>query len=454
MWLSFALCFVSCAASYHERLAGAHRLYYDGDPLGAAERLADLIVERRGEADADLLRLERASALAAAGRHAEAARAMADVDSRLEVLDYTDTPVTALSDLIFSTTLEPYRATRPEKVLINTLNMLNFVAAGDVESAAVEARRARVLLTQADLDAEQRYENPLTWTLAGWVLRYAGQEAEAVEAFAAAGTEAPPPLAEPGAGTLLIAVHVGRGPVRVEEFLTLHVSGRPRRLQWPALASRRGGVSNVVPRVSVFDAVPAPVRLDVEAQARHAYAFGLDRLLAAAAVQSLLRTGAADAASNDLRGDDHEDRFAEFIAWLAEWGLSELTPPDTRAWTLLPRVVELYAVSVPAGRHEVLLTGVGSRPGFARVVDVSAGELELVAFTTAVGEGYRSTATRRESGASTSTGLAALRAAESALALRHGGLRVEVRAESEPSPPPRVRRVVPRRRRVDPGRPR
>ena len=53
--------------------------------------------------DAHVLRLERASALAAAGRYAESAAELVALDDQLEVLDYSSAPVSELSALVFAT---------------------------------------------------------------------------------------------------------------------------------------------------------------------------------------------------------------------------------------------------------------------------------------------------------------------------------------------------------------
>lgn len=92
-----------------------------------------------------LLLLERATLLQALGRYDLAARDMIAVDQRMEWLDIDGVKSVDLGKYIYSGSATPYRAPAYERMLLNTLNMLNFLAMGDMQGAKVEARRFRLL---------------------------------------------------------------------------------------------------------------------------------------------------------------------------------------------------------------------------------------------------------------------------------------------------------------------
>jgi hypothetical protein len=95
--------------------------------------------------DRALLLLERAALLQAIGDHRRSARDMTLADDHLEVLDVEAGSSLDLGRYLFSDDAVPYRAPPYERLLLNTLNCVNFLAMGDFEGAKVEARRFRIL---------------------------------------------------------------------------------------------------------------------------------------------------------------------------------------------------------------------------------------------------------------------------------------------------------------------
>ena len=92
-----------------------------------------------------LLLLERGTLLQALGEYELAARDMMIADQRLEWLDIDGSKSADLAKYLYSQSATPYRAPAYERLLLNTLNMVNFMAAGDFEDARVEARRFRII---------------------------------------------------------------------------------------------------------------------------------------------------------------------------------------------------------------------------------------------------------------------------------------------------------------------
>ena len=92
-----------------------------------------------------LLILERGTVLQAMGKYKLAARDMMIADDRLEWLDISETNTADIAKYMYSGSSETYKAPAYERLLLNTLNMVNFLAMGDLQGAKVEARRFALL---------------------------------------------------------------------------------------------------------------------------------------------------------------------------------------------------------------------------------------------------------------------------------------------------------------------
>ncbi|MGM0555861.1 MAG: hypothetical protein ACQEVA_05745 [Myxococcota bacterium] len=107
------------------------------------ETAADLPEDYKGEKP--LLLLERATVLQSIGEYEMAARDMIAVDDRLEYLDLMTADRAQVGKWLYSGASNKYRAPPYERLLLNTLNMVNFLAMRDVQGAKVEARRFALL---------------------------------------------------------------------------------------------------------------------------------------------------------------------------------------------------------------------------------------------------------------------------------------------------------------------
>ncbi|MBN2342108.1 MAG: hypothetical protein JXX29_11085 [Deltaproteobacteria bacterium] len=111
------------------------------------------------DSETSLLLLERASVKQANNMFEESAYDFRIADNNMELLDVKNKTVGEISKWIFSGDSGVYRAPPHEKLLINALNMLNYLALGDLESARVEARRFDLMQqyltdgTESDLDS-------------------------------------------------------------------------------------------------------------------------------------------------------------------------------------------------------------------------------------------------------------------------------------------------------------
>ena len=387
----------ACRGTSDGRLDQVQAAYYAGDLEEAEDLLRERIADEQGGADADLLRLELAQVLQAGEHYAEASVLLAGVDRRLVVLDYSDAPVDELSRLLYAPDRAQWHATPPERLMLNVENMLNFLALGEWEEAAVEARRARNQLVREFVPEERRYASRLVWGLAGVCLELAGSEAEAADCYRDA--QAPELERRPGPGeaSVLVVVQDGQTPVRVPALVYLYAYDAPHRLQLPALAPRSPGSARVQLSIDGSEPAEVPELLDADGQARQRYDEEFPRLLAAAALQVLPRAWLSHAVEHSLRDGDQSDHsprntWARLGGFLAGELMAETLPADTRSWTLLPASVRATRVVVPAGTHrlEVMLHGPpGGEPRRAEwEIELEPGGFALVHLAGAVGGGW------------------------------------------------------------------
>ena len=149
-------CLLSLAATgcatYSESVQNARRSVVAGHPESAAQELNHVLdVRELHQVPADLsgnktlVLLERATVLQGMGRYELAARDMMMADQRLDWLDIAAAGKAKIGQYMFSGTSVRYRSPPYERLLLNTLNLINFMAIGDIEDAKVEARRFTIL---------------------------------------------------------------------------------------------------------------------------------------------------------------------------------------------------------------------------------------------------------------------------------------------------------------------
>jgi hypothetical protein len=156
-----ALLWTSGCASYSDSVREAHTAVASSHPERAVQIL-NRQLDAKGsnklppklEDDNVLLLLERATILQSLGKYELAARDMMTVDDKLEYLDLTTADDVEIAKYMYSESSETYRAPAYERLLLNTLNMVNFLAMGDLEGAKVEARRF-TLMEQFFLDEDE-----------------------------------------------------------------------------------------------------------------------------------------------------------------------------------------------------------------------------------------------------------------------------------------------------------
>ena len=142
----------SGCATYADRLNQANRSASAGNYAGAvADVNAVLGVASTDElpnqwtGDRPLAALERGSLQQALGSYPGSTRDLSGAEPALELLDMKTDPVGELGSYLYSDSVKTYRTPPSERLSLNPINLLNYLAVGDLDGAAVEARRFQVM---------------------------------------------------------------------------------------------------------------------------------------------------------------------------------------------------------------------------------------------------------------------------------------------------------------------
>jgi len=152
--LFVALVVLGCAG-HSDRMAPVRSALDARGPREALARLneeldvdsAEELPEDLGSDDAALLLLDRAMLLQQLGYYKLSSRDLEVCDKQIQLLDFSRNAVDEIGRYMFSDDTGPYRAPAYEKLFVNTMNMVNYLARGDLNGARIEARRLAVMQT-------------------------------------------------------------------------------------------------------------------------------------------------------------------------------------------------------------------------------------------------------------------------------------------------------------------
>ena len=442
--LSGLLCTLSASgcATYAERTAHGRASVADGAYDDAVESFNRVLgvdnreeLPRRIRSETALVLLERGMVSQAQGYYAASARDLGEADEKLETLDIAKDAVGTVGKYFYSDSSTHYHSSPVEKLALNSMNMLNYLAEGDLAGARVEAKRFTVMrdyLTENEPDvvtgtagaylagfvferlgepdtAIRYYDEALCArsfsTLVPPVSRLAARTAyrgKNVERFLAEhGSAGARPQAQPGPmpSEILAVVSLGRVPVKAPERMPIgaaiglagtYVTGdldvlgyaATKVLVYPELKASPAVFTGASVAV---DGEPASVELagNFGAEITAEYEKLKPKILGAALSRMIVRAAAAEGAraAGKQAGD-----AGEVLGWVAalatEATLVAFDKPDTRSWTLLPDQLYVSRTVVAPGRHtvEVDLSGYQSeRRRFE--VDVPPGSFAAVIVT-------------------------------------------------------------------------
>ena len=375
--------------------------------------------------DNALLLLDRGTVLMSVDKYDLSARDLGAADKSIDLLDMSRSTVDEIGKYLFSDDVGPYKAPAYEKLLINTVNMMNYLARGDLGGAKVEARRLAIMQKYLRDHEEDGVLLGLGSYLAGFAFEKAGEASEALAYYDEALKHAQyPSLRDPirvltqgaprspgqaalvgdagsldppvatGEGELLIVVGFGRVPQKEPRRLpiglaltlasgalsggsasqanALAAKGLVTWINYPTLGPSRGSYST--PSLVVDGrGVGMEQALDVEAEVRRSWEKKEGTIIAAAITRMITRVlagEAAQAAASAAAGKN--GGIVGLLVGLATTAtLSAVDTPDTRCWSTLPSRIALTRLRLPAGAHEVRVAARGRERSYK--VDLQPG---------------------------------------------------------------------------------
>jgi tetratricopeptide (TPR) repeat protein len=353
-------------------------------------------------------------------------------DKQVEMLDFNRSTADEIGRYLFSDDVGPYKARPFEKLLINTTNMVNYLARGNLQGAKVEARRLAVMqkyLSQVEDSPDAALLGPGSY-LAGFVFEMAREQDEALRYYDEALKFAPyttlqepirqvaqysgyrsprlkpiveggpPATPDPNSGELLVVVHYGRVPAlkaeRVPIGAALTVAGvflAPAQNQAARRMAGQGLVTWVnypsleaAPRaygapVVQLDAKPMPLDTitDVDALVHAAYERAKGPIMASAVTRMITRAAVGAGAGTAAGRGSGNSALGMLVALGTQAAMTAVDTPDTRCWATLPARIAFARMRVAAGRHKLRI----AVPGAVRdvEVDVRAGGFAVVNLT-------------------------------------------------------------------------
>ena len=178
-----------CGRDYSSRMDDVLNAVYarqNERALDAVDRLVKRGTENKKPErnNLTLLLLERASIYQAVGNHEEALNDLLAADQMLEILDLTPQGARNAAAFLFSDDARVYHAPIYEKLLVNISAIGSFLALGNYQAAATEARRIFVLAEY--FEGTELHEHPMlasAYSIAGLALELGGDPSGARHAY-------------------------------------------------------------------------------------------------------------------------------------------------------------------------------------------------------------------------------------------------------------------------------
>lgn len=407
----------------------ATRIALDEGDLEGARRASNRALEVKSAdalpgtlgKDNALLLLDRAMVLLAEQDHELSSRDFQLADKTIELLDFSRSTGDEIVRYMFSDSAGPYKARPYEKLMINTLNMLNYLAPGNLEGARVEARRFSVMreyllgAEKVDHEAMKRAGVPGSY-LAGYAFEKSGEPDAALRYYdevlqaidtptladpirnlkrrggyrtprleSVAGGENDPTAPNDQSSEVLVVVSYGRIPPLVAKrvpigfaltiaaaFLSAGAVTQANRLaaqglvtwvNYPELAASRAEYP--VPIVSIDGATqPAQVIANVDAVVRHAWDRSKGRVMAAAVTRLLTRAAVGAGAGVAVGKASGKSGLGVLASMVTQASMAAADKPDTRSWATLPARIALVRAKLPPGTHVVEVNVLGRQQRF------------------------------------------------------------------------------------------
>ena len=353
--------------------------------------------------DDALLVLDRATIQQSLAQFDASKRDFSEADKAIDMLDLAHNAGDSIGQYVFSDSAGKYVAPPYEKLLINTLNLMNYLETGDLSGAKVEARRLTVMqryITES-LKEKDNAVVGLGGFLAGYTYEKSGDIDEAlryyddalafsgynslkdpVRALASQGTYSSPrlktlvgegaaPAKDDEGGEIVFVVGYGRVPHKIPQRIPIGLAltlvsadmhpgdvtaanklatqGLVTWINFPTLAPETGQYE--IPSCKLDNNfVQLEEAVDVSRQVRSEWKKIEGKIIISAITRLIARL----AVGEGIQQASGKGSIAGFVASLAVQGtLSALDTPDTRSWETLPARIAIARVRVPAGKHAV-----------------------------------------------------------------------------------------------------
>lgn len=384
------------------------------------------------DSDNALLLLDRATILQSMDMFELSARDFGVADKAIDLLDLSRDAADDIGKYMFSDDTGPYRAPPFEKLMVNTFNMMNYLALRDLNGARIEARRLEVVQRYFKDKNEPTALNGLGSYLAGFTYEKSGKidpalnhydealafgeyttlreplrvltkgESRSKRIDALVGDLGPyPPIGETKESELVVVVGYGRVPPLVPTRIPIGVAltlvsgmlspndvatanelaakGLVTWVNFPRLGKSRGKHS--VPQLWV-DGKQAPLEhaIDIEAEMRRAWKEKEPTVILSAITRMITRAVAGELLHRGGQTQGKNAGLAGLIAGLATTAtLAILDTPDTRSWVTLPSNVAIARLRVKPGQHNVRIRARGWEKGYS--VKTAPGDWGFVTMT-------------------------------------------------------------------------
>jgi hypothetical protein len=441
---AIALAALEGCASHSERTAPVRSALDVGDPHGAIALLnQEMGVKTPAELPADmgsdnaLFVLDRGSIQQSVAAFDRSQHDLEAADKAIDMLDLAHDAKDTIGTYVFSGSAGKYQAPPYEKLLVNTLDMVNYLEQKDLSGARVEARRLAVMqryvsddlhesnnavlglggfLAGFTFEESQQYDEALRWydqalPFTGFVAlqdpvrhlltlsSYRSPRLKELEASSAAsGAPGSAPVSAPvddTTGEIVFVIGYGRVPHKIPQRVPIGLAltmfsgalapndvaaanrlaaqGLVTWINYPTLGPERGGYT--IPACMLDGKyVQLEEAVNVTEQVRGEWKKIEGKIIVSAITRMISRL-AVGAVAGAVAGQKNS-LIGTLVSLGAQATLTAFDTPDTRSWETLPARVAIARVRVPAGKHVVHLDARGVRRD--ATVDVEKGGWAVV----------------------------------------------------------------------------
>ncbi|HET9929305.1 MAG TPA: hypothetical protein VFQ35_01400 [Polyangiaceae bacterium] len=429
----FALSLSACA-SHSDRTQAIRSALDAGDAKSALKYVNERLdvdnekdVPNEAGSEKSLFLLDRAMILQQLDHYELSSRDLELADKQIDLLDLSRNALDSIGKYLFSDDVGRYKAPPYEKLLINTENMVNYLARGDLNGARIEARRLSVM--QKYLRDHEDPAQALTAAgsyLAGFTFEKSGKTSEALNyyddalatgAYASLAAPVKRLLAQTGSGSarlqklaattteeidetdaeILIVVGYGRVPFKIARRVpiglaltyvsdALSPTDRARANQlaaqglvtwvnYPELGPAQGSIGIPRGRIDGKSAEFEPLAT-IDLEAKHAWDEAKGAVVASAITRMLARVATGEVVR---QGSGKDSLVGALLSLGVQATLTATDTPDTRSWEALPARLAVSRQRVKPGKHVIDVSVRGLKK--QQEVELSSGGFAVVAHT-------------------------------------------------------------------------